>query len=81
MAENQEFIRSSYPSSSDYFDELAGLRDLYRSSPLPNEELIDQFALYATPASLARFIHFDKSVSESWISPRDNVFGAVVTRG
>jgi hypothetical protein len=60
MAENQEFIRSSYPWSSDYFDELAGLRDLYRSSPLPNEEIIDQFALYATPASL-----HDSSISTS----------------
>jgi hypothetical protein len=49
MTENQNFIRSTYPSSSDYLNDLARLRDL-----------IDQFALYATPASLRRFIHFDR---------------------
>ena len=60
MTENQNFIRSTYPSSSDYLNDLARLRDLCRSSPFPSEEFIDQFALYATPASLRRFIHFDR---------------------
>ncbi len=60
MTEKQNFIRSTYPSSSDYLNELARLRNLYRSSPIPGEEFIDQFALYATPASLRRFIHFDR---------------------
>ena len=60
MTEKQNFIRSTYPSSSDYLNDLARLRDLYLSSPIPSEEFIDQFALYATPASLRRFIHFDR---------------------
>jgi len=60
MDENQKFIRSQYPSSSGYLDDLKRLHDLYRSSPIPSEELIDQFALYATPPSLRRFIHFDR---------------------
>ena len=60
MVEKQNFIRSTYPSSSDYLHELAHLGALYRNSPIPSEEFIDQFALYATPASLRRFIHFDR---------------------
>jgi hypothetical protein len=60
MTETQNFITSTYPASSDYLNELARLSDLYRSSPIPSDEFIDQFALYATPASLRRFIHFDR---------------------
>jgi hypothetical protein len=60
VTKKQNFIRSTYPSSSDYLNELVRLRDLYRGSPIPSEEFIDQFALYATPASLRRFIHFDR---------------------
>ena len=60
VTKSGNFIRSTYPSSSDYLDELGHLRDLYRNSPIPSEEFIDQFALYATPASLRRFIHFDR---------------------
>jgi hypothetical protein len=60
MAEGAQFIRSTYPSSSEYLNQLSRLRDLYQNSPIPSEEFIDQFALYATPASLRRFIHFDR---------------------
>ena len=69
MTENQKFIRSTYPSSSDYLNELAQLHDLYRSSPIPSEEFIDQFALYATPASLRRYIHFDRLYQKNLDQP------------
>ena len=63
MTKDQNFMRSTDPSLLDYLNELARLRDRYRNSPIPSEELIEQFALYATPVSLRRFIHLDKSIT------------------
>jgi hypothetical protein len=60
MAEEQNFLISSYPASDDYLEALTRLHDLSKRSPIPSSELIDQFALYATPASLRRLIHFDR---------------------
>jgi hypothetical protein len=60
MAEEQNFLISAYPASADYVETLAHLRDLSQHSPIPSGELIDEFTLYATPASLRRLIYFDR---------------------
>lgn len=60
MANKKPFITSTYPASTDYVSELANLAELYRASPVPHDEMIDNFALYATPAAMRRFIHFDR---------------------
>jgi len=60
MQEEQKFVTSTYPASKEYLKDLELLSELFGNSPIPNAEFIDQFALYATPASLRRFIHFDR---------------------
>jgi hypothetical protein len=60
MPDDPQFITSSYPASPEYVADLQALAGRLAASPIPPAELIDQFALYATPASLRRFVHFDR---------------------
>lgn len=57
---DRDFVTSSYPASADYTDELGRLADLYTDSPIPKAEMTEQSILYATPAAMRRFIHFDR---------------------
>ncbi|HVS46758.1 MAG TPA: crotonobetainyl-CoA--carnitine CoA-transferase [Verrucomicrobiae bacterium] len=57
---SENFGVGTYPSSTEQLDTAKQLQALLESTPIPARELIDQFALYASPASLRRFIHFDR---------------------
>jgi hypothetical protein len=56
----EQFAISTYPSSGEFLEETKRLEELFGSTPIPSKELLDQFALYASPASLRRFLHFDR---------------------
>jgi hypothetical protein len=60
MQENSDFGLSTYPSSGDVLDLNKELEALLGESPIPDKELVEQFALYATTASLRRFLYLDK---------------------
>lgn len=62
MKKNEEpsFGVSTYPSSGEFLDVAGELAELVAHTAIPPKELIDQFALYASPSSLRRFLHLDK---------------------
>jgi hypothetical protein len=60
MPDEAKFITSSYPAAPEYVEDLQSLARLCEASPIPGDEFIDQLALYATPASLRRLVHFDR---------------------
>jgi hypothetical protein len=60
MPDEPKFVTSPYPAAPEYVEEAQALARLCEASPIPEDEFVDQFALYATPASVRRFIHFDR---------------------
>ena len=60
MERHDKFGLSTYPSSSDVLELNKELEKLVGDSPIPHAELVEQFALYATTASLRRFLYLDK---------------------
>jgi hypothetical protein len=57
---SKTFGLSTYPAPSEHLEAAKRLQGLLDATPLPSAELIDQFALYATPGSMRRFINFDR---------------------
>jgi hypothetical protein len=49
-----------YPASDDQIEFSAKLAKLAHETPVPPNELIEQFALYASPTALRRFLWLDK---------------------
>jgi hypothetical protein len=60
MTQTRDFGLSTYPASSEFIEVSKELVALLGNTPIPDKELVDQFALYASPSATRRFLHFDK---------------------